>query len=116
MRDRDEITVARAHQLMLLFSGLTPPDDADDAWWNTTLPEATLAVTRATGFEPPFTALVADEAQDLARASTVDVLDSLLVGGLAAAHVVLAGDFTRQDIYRPRASPVEAALVPLVRH
>lgn len=103
LRGRDDITVARVHQLMLAYSGLTPPIDADDAWWNGALPAATLAVTRAPGFEPPFTCLVADEAQDLARDSTLDVLDSLLDGGLAGSRVVLAGDFTRQDIYRPRA-------------
>ena len=103
LRSRDEITVARVHQLMLVYSGLTPPPDADDAWWNGTLPAATLAVTRAPGFDPPFTCLVADEAQDLARDSTLDVLDSLLAGGLSGSRVVLAGDFTHQDIYRPRA-------------
>lgn len=102
LRTRDDITVACVHQLMLAYSGLTPPHDADDAWWNGTLPDATLAVTRAPGFEPPFTCLVADEAQDLARDSTLDVLDSLLVGGFAGSRVVLAGDFTHQDIYRPR--------------
>ena len=43
------------------------------------------------------------------------MLDSLLVGGLAGAHVVLAGDFTRQDIYRQREpSPVGQSSVPLV--
>ena len=103
LRDRDDIDVARVHQLMLAISGLTPPDDADDAWWNGALPAATLAVTRAPGYTPRYTCLVADEAQDLARDSTLDVLDSLLVGGLAEARVVLAGDFAHQDIYRPRA-------------
>ena len=72
---------------------------------NATLPEATLAVMRAPGFKPPLTALLSDEAQDLARDTTLDVLDSLLIGGLAGAHVVLGGDFTRQDIYCPPASP-----------
>ncbi|MCR8669770.1 nuclease-related domain-containing DEAD/DEAH box helicase [Agrococcus sp. HG114] len=110
LRDRDDITVARVHQLMLAYAKIEPPEDAGDAWWNGTLPEATLAVTRVPGFEPSFTCLVADEAQDLARDSTLDVLDSLLVGGLAGARVVLAGDFTRQDIYRPLGSPVEEAL------
>ncbi|GAA1424368.1 nuclease-related domain-containing DEAD/DEAH box helicase [Agrococcus citreus] len=100
LRTRDDIEVACVHELMLAVSKLTPPADADDAWWNGTLPDATLAVTRAPGFEPPFTCLVADEAQDLARDSTLDVLDSLLVGGLAGSRVVLAGDFTHQDIYR----------------
>ncbi len=104
LRDRSELTVARVHQLMLALTGLTPPDDADDAWWNGTLPNETLAVTRAPDFEPPYTCLVADEAQDLARDSTLDVLDSLLVGGLAGARVVVAGDFDGQDIYRPRQS------------
>lgn len=108
LRDRDEVTVARVHQLMLAYAGLTPPDGAGDDWWNGTLPDAVLAVTRAPGFEPPFSCLVADEAQDLARDSTLEVLDSLLVGGLAGARVVLAGDFTRQDIYTPLAlTPAE---------
>jgi hypothetical protein len=110
LRTRDDITVARVHQLMLAYSGLTPPEGADDAWWNGTLPAATLAVTRAPGFAPPFTALMADEAQDLARESTLDVLDSLLVDGLAGSRAVLAGDFTRQDIYRPLHA------LPLVSH
>ncbi|MGM1030470.1 MAG: NERD domain-containing protein [Actinomycetota bacterium] len=100
LRTRDDITVACVHQLMLAYAKLTPPADADDSWWNGTLPDETLAVTRAPGFEPPFTCLVADEAQDLARDSTLDVLDTLLVGGLAGSRVVLAGDFTHQDIYR----------------
>lgn len=104
LRDRSELTVARVHHLMLALTDLTPPDDADDAWWNGTLPDATLSITRAPGFEPPYTCLVADEAQDLARDSTLDVLDSLLVGGLAGARVVVAGDFEGQDIYRPRAA------------
>lgn len=108
LRDRDDVTVARVHQLMLAFAGLTPPDDAGDDWWNGTLPDAVLAITRAPGFEPPFTSLIADEAQDLARDSTLDVLDSLLVGGLAGARVVLAGDFTRQDIYTPLAAAPHA--------
>jgi hypothetical protein len=117
LRSRDDITVARVHQLMLAYADLTPPPDADDAWWNGTLPEATLAVTRAPGFEPPFTCLVADEAQDLARDSTLDVLDSLLVDGLAGSRVVLAGDFARQDIYRPReTSPVEQRVAAALAH
>ncbi|MDR7234035.1 NERD domain-containing protein [Agrococcus sp. BE272] len=116
LRGRDEVTVARVHQLMLAYSQLPVPDDADDAWWNETLPSATLSVTRAPGFTPPFTSLVADEAQDLARDSTLDVLDSLLVNGLAGARVVLTGDFTRQDIYRPRdrSSAAGTAPAPLV--
>jgi hypothetical protein len=77
---------------MLAIAGLTPPDEAGDDWWNGALPDAVLALTRAPGFEPPCTCLVADEAQDLARDSTLDVLDSLLVDGLAGARVVLSGD------------------------
>ncbi|ERG64403.1 hypothetical protein L332_08070 [Agrococcus pavilionensis RW1] len=102
LRDREEVTVARVHHLMLAITGITPPPDADDAWWNGTLPDATLAITRAPGFEPPYSCLVADEAQDLARDSTLDVLDSLLEGGLAGSRVIVAGDFDGQDIYRPR--------------
>lgn len=101
LRDRDDIVVARVHKIMLELTGLRPPPHADDAWWNTTLPAAALAVSKAPGFEPPYTCLVADEAQDLARDATLDVLDSLLVGGLDTARCVLAGDFGRQDIFRP---------------
>lgn len=112
LRARTEITVACVHQLMLALTGLTPPDGADDTWWNGTLPEATLAITRAPGFTPPYTCLIADEAQDLARDTTLDVLDSLLDRGLANSQVVLAGDFARQDIYRPTPPPLPSVEEP----
>lgn len=108
LRGHDGIQVARAHELMLAPRGLDVPADADDAWWNGTLPAAALAVTGRPGFEPPFTCLVADEAQDLGGDTTLEVLDSVLVGGLAGAKVVLAGDFAHQDIFRPR----ELGLLP----
>lgn len=96
----DGIAVARAHALMLGITGLEAPEHASDEWWNEELPQRTLAITRYADFVPPYTALVVDEAQDLSRPLVLDVLDSLVAGGLAGSRSVVAGDFERQDIFR----------------
>ena len=46
-----------------------------------------------------FDLLVIDEAQDLARPENVEVLGTILKGGLAGGHWCMFGDFTRQAIY-----------------
>ncbi|WP_144721081.1 ATP-binding domain-containing protein [Agrococcus jejuensis] len=96
----DGVSVARAHRVMLDLAGLDAPEHASDEWWNEVLPRETLAVTGADGFQPPYTALVVDEAQDLSRPLVLDVLDSVVEGGLATSRSLIAGDFERQDIFR----------------
>ncbi|QCR18290.1 nuclease-related domain-containing DEAD/DEAH box helicase [Agrococcus sp. SGAir0287] len=96
----DGVTVARAHRVMLELAGIDAPEHASDEWWNEVLPRETLAITRAADFAPPYTALVVDEAQDLSRPLVLDVLDSIVEGGLASSRSLVAGDFERQDIFR----------------
>ena len=43
--------------------------------------------------------IVIDEAQDLVRPNYLDVIDSVLKGGLAIGHFVLVGDFLRQSLF-----------------
>ncbi|SDH67051.1 nuclease-related domain-containing DEAD/DEAH box helicase [Agrococcus jejuensis] len=96
----DGVTVARAHKIMLELTGLEAPEHASDEWWNEVLPRETLVITQADDYAPRFTALVVDEAQDLSRPLVLDVLDSIVDGGLAASRSLVAGDFERQDIFR----------------
>ncbi len=75
-------------------------------WYDITLPEQALEAALELG--PQYDYLVVDEAQDVALEQYLDVLDALLVGGLAQAPVFITGDFDHQVIYR-RHSAVESA-------
>jgi hypothetical protein len=75
-------------------------------WYDVTLPEQALEAALELG--PQYDYLVVDEAQDVALKQYLDVLDELLVGGLAQAPVFITGDFDHQVIYR-RHSVVESA-------
>lgn len=67
-------------------------------WYDTTLPEQALEAALELGSQYDY--LVVDEAQDVALEPYLDVLDALLVGGLAQAPVFITGDFDHQVIYR----------------
>ncbi len=67
-------------------------------WYDVTLPEQALEAALELG--PQYDYLVVDEAQDVALDPYLDVLDALLVGGLAKAAVFVTGDFDHQVIYR----------------
>ena len=84
-----------------LASGRVEPD-----WYDVTLPEQALEAALELG--PQYDYLVVDEAQDVALEQYLDVLDELLVGGLAQAPVFITGDFDHQVIYR-RHGAVESA-------
>ena len=49
--------------------------------------------------EPPFHALVVDEAQDLIGSRRLSVIDLLIRGGLGGGRWCMFGDFTRQALY-----------------
>ncbi|WP_439565048.1 NERD domain-containing protein [Microcella sp.] len=80
-----------------LASGRVEPD-----WYDVTLPEQALEAALELG--PQFDYLVIDEAQDVALEQYLDVLDALMVGGLAQAAVFITGDFDHQVIYRRHAT------------
>ena len=81
-------------------------------WYDVTLPEQALEAALELG--PQYDYLVVDEAQDVALEPYLDVLDALLVGGLAHAPVFITGDFDHQVIYRRHegATPEEAPDAP----
>ena len=99
-----DVEVRRIHAEMMRIAELEPPADADPNWWGETLPRAALA-RMGDGFEPPYDMLVIDEAQDLVPELTLDVLDRLVVGGLAQGLVWAAGDFQRQGIHHRDVQP-----------
>lgn len=77
-------------------------------WYDVTLPEQALEAALELG--PQFDYLVVDEAQDVALDPYLDVLDALLVGGLAQAPVFVTGDFDHQVIYRRHSPAADAGV------
>lgn len=72
----------------------------DRRFWSNDLPAA--AIEQLLGDDrglPQFDLLLVDEAQDLLTDDYMDVLDLLVVGGLAGGQWALFGDFERQAIY-----------------
>ena len=101
MGDRAElVTVGTLHKIMMQLSGLKVPVQNDQLFWSQTLPG--MVVDR--GLEgvikaPQFDFIVLDEAQDLINEEYLDVLDLLVVGGLAGGRWAFFGDYERQAIY-----------------
>lgn len=93
------------HSLMLRVAGVTVVDDPK--FWSTELPDAA-ADALLSGHElcGAFEVLVIDEAQDLAAAPYLDVLDLLARGGLQGGRVLAFGDFARQALYECGGDPV----------
>jgi superfamily I DNA/RNA helicase len=77
-------------------------------WYDQTLPEQALEAALELG--PQYDYLVVDEAQDVALEQYLDVLDALLVGGLAQGGVFITGDFDHQVIYRRHKAAESAAV------
>ena len=68
-------------------------------FWRTELPDLALdALTSVeAGYQNDF--LVVDEIQDLVADPYLDVLDSMVKGGLSKGRILLFGDFERQSIF-----------------
>jgi len=88
------------HRLMLRITGLAVPDGAGESFWQEALADATLERLLEGGDTRDY--LIVDEAQDLATAAYLDVLDLLVRGGLAGGRCLLFGDFERQALYGQR--------------
>ncbi|HEX4401009.1 MAG TPA: NERD domain-containing protein [Galbitalea sp.] len=101
----DDADVYRIHALMAKLAGLKIPRGADKAFYDALPEKAFVAVAEAV---PRYDMLVVDEAQDLANSDYLDVLDSLLVGGLRDGRSVIAGDFDSQNLYQPNVTASEA--------
>jgi len=94
------VTARTFHQYLLSIAGVNPPDDPDDTFWKSELPEA--ALTELLGGHSDasyFDLIVADEVQDLIFSPYLDVMDLVLKGGLTGGQWLLFGDFERQMLY-----------------
>ena len=91
------VVASSIHRLMLEIAELEMPTDPGADFWDRVLPDLALGAALGGEFEREF--LVVDEAQDLLSETHLDLLDLLVVGGLAGGRVVFFGDFERQSIY-----------------
>lgn len=102
LADEPAIEVARIHRLMARYAEveLPVPASGQQVFYERELPDAALEIVLSNEFDPPFDALIVDEAQDLATEESLDFLDCLVVGGLAGGRIVACGDFEWQNVFR----------------
>ena len=96
VRATPSFSIGSLHSEMLRTTGVTPPSQAGTAFWDQLLESATdqmLEVNAARDI------LIVDEAQDLATPEYLDMLDLLVVGGLAGGRCLFFGDFERQALF-----------------
>lgn len=106
------MTTDTFHRILLRLSGASPPDTADQRFWSKVLPDTVIERVLSGAVEAPvFDTVVLDEAQDLITDEYLDVLDLLLVGGLAGGRWVMFGDFERQAIYREHRSVQDVPVI-----
>lgn len=88
------------HGLLLEIVNEKPSINAGNDYWNDYLPNKAIEclLDDKCDFQK-FDFIVLDEAQDLIRNEFVDILDILLMGGLAGGKWAFFGDFERQAIY-----------------
>ena len=92
------LTVGTLHQELLRLAKVQPPSDASQSFWERELPDLAVEVLLGGGVSQ-CDFLVVDEMQDIAREAFLDVLDLMVVGGLAGGRLLLFGDFERQAIF-----------------
>ncbi|MES2094208.1 MAG: NERD domain-containing protein [Actinomycetota bacterium] len=92
------LTVGTLHQELLRLAKVQPPSDAGPSFWERELPDLAIEVLLG-GDVPQCDFLVVDEIQDIAREAFLDVLDLMVVGGLASGRLLFFGDFERQAIF-----------------
>lgn len=98
MAGDQRLTVGTFHRQLLGLTGMTAPADADDTFWQVTLPERAMEVLLdREGEQVDF--LIIDEIQDLLTEPYLDVLDLMVKGGLSGGRVLMFGDFERQAIF-----------------
>jgi ATP:corrinoid adenosyltransferase len=94
------ITCGTFHSILRYLVEESPPHNAPQDYWQTQLPVSAADRLLEGGSDIlPFDMLIVDEAQDLVADEYLDVMDLLLIGGLAGGHWALFGDFERQAIY-----------------
>lgn len=99
MPDIQELEVGTFHRLLLALAGVRAPDEANDQFWRSTLPELALEVLLEADPENASDFLIVDEVQDLLTEPYLEVLNLMVKGGLKSGRVLLFGDFERQAIF-----------------
>jgi hypothetical protein len=97
--DFDSVQVFSFHALLKALAEIEIPENPEEDWWKTQLPNVVLQKLEDSYFFGFFDALIVDEAQDLALPNYLEILDLLLVDGLTKSPVFVFGDFQYQDIY-----------------
>jgi hypothetical protein len=85
--------------LLLSIAGVPVPENAGQQFWDVELPSLALEKLLDAPARYQVESLVLDEAQDLLRTKYVDILDLLVIGGLAKGRWLMFGDFERQSIF-----------------
>jgi hypothetical protein len=93
------LSVGTLHQELLRLTKVQPPSNAGPSFWERELPDLAIEVLLA-GEGPQCDFLVVDEIQDIATEPFLDVLDLMVIGGLAGGRVLFFGDFERQAIFK----------------
>ncbi|AZI57716.1 nuclease [Nakamurella antarctica] len=92
------LSVGTLHQELLQLANVRPPSNGGSSFWERELPNLAIEVMLAGEF-PQCDFLVVDEIQDIATDLVLDVLDLMVVGGLAGGRLLFFGDFERQAIF-----------------
>jgi len=94
----DGITVQTMHGLLYQLAGASYEDNSTPLFWTDLASEAMRRLIDNASDEFLYDVLILDEAQDLLRLEFVDLLDLILIGGLANGRWLMFGD-TEQNIY-----------------
>lgn len=91
------VDIVTFHSLMQQVADVETPNGTTRDYWEQELPDLALSALMDTG--PRYETLIVDEAQDLARAPYLDVMDALLDGALSEGCWRMFADFERQAIF-----------------
>lgn len=92
------LSIGTLHQELLRLANVRPPSNAGPSFWERELPDLAIEALLA-GDIPQCDFLVVDEIQDIATEPFLDVLDLMVVGGLAGGRLLFFGDFEHQAIF-----------------
>jgi superfamily I DNA/RNA helicase len=107
-----KIEVRTVHSLMVEIAGLAGSDVSRPGtrFWNEELPQVAVDRLLDSADPPSFDVLIVDEGQDVLRSSYLDVLDLLIVGGLAEGCWRVFADFENQAIFTSGAEAMSELL------
>lgn len=93
------LIVGTFHQELLRLAGVRLEADSSSDFWERELPDRAVEALLDGGEELVSEFLIIDEIQDIVHESYLDVLDLMVLGGLAKGRLLMFGDFERQAIF-----------------